>query len=304
MPAPVSPANGLIVIDKPAGVTSRRAVDSVARALGMAAVGHAGTLDPLARGVVVVCVGQATRLVDFLHELPKAYAAAFLLGRSSPSDDLETPVAVEPEPVRPSSAGLEAAAAQFRGEILQRPCDYSAAHVDGRRAYRLARAGRAVQLEPKRVRIDRLVITGYDWPRLEMEIVCSTGTFIRALGRDLAAAVGTRAVMESLVRTAVGPFTLAAAVPLAEIDPSTARAALMPPTAALPHLPQRTLDEALLVRASRGGLLAAVDVADPIPAAGPPPAVAAVDTAGGLVGVLRLHPTGAYRLRPNFRGAG
>lgn len=305
MPERSAPAaTGLIVVDKPAGTTSRRVVDGVARALGMAAVGHAGTLDPLARGVMLVCVGHATRLVEFLHALPKAYAATFLLGRWSPSDDLETPVEHEAAPLRPSLEVIDAAAASFRGEILQRPCAYSAVHVGGRRAYRLARAGRTVPLEPKPVRIDRLRITGYDWPRLEVEVGCSSGTFIRALGRDLAAAVGTRAVMETLVRTAVGPFTLDRAVPLEQIDQATVRAALLPPGAALPHLPQRTFDEGLLAHAARGGLVSATDVASTDDALEPPDTVAALDAAGDLVGILRRLPAGPYRLRPNFRGVG
>ena len=156
------PVSGVIAIDKPAGVSSRRVVDAVAGALGTKAVGHAGTLDPLAVGVVVVCVGHATKLVDFVHELPKHYQAAFLLGRSSPSDDLETEVVEEPAPVRPSRAALDAALPAFRGPILQRPCDYSAAHVAGKRAYRLARKGRPVELAAKEVRIDRLDVTAHD----------------------------------------------------------------------------------------------------------------------------------------------
>ena len=140
------PFTGVIPVDKPAGVTSRRVVDAVARALGMAAVGHAGTLDPLATGVVVVCVGHATKLVDAVHGLSKHYRATFLLGRSSPSDDLETEIVEEPEPLRPSVAELEAALPSFRGAILQRPCDYSAVHVGGKRAYRLARQGTPVEI--------------------------------------------------------------------------------------------------------------------------------------------------------------
>ncbi len=171
------PFTGVIPVDKPVGVSSRRVVDVVARNLGMKSVGHAGTLDPLASGVVIVCVGHATKLVDYLHELPKHYSARFLLGRSSPSDDFETPIEEEPQPVRPSAEEIEAAAAGFRGDILQRPCDYSAVHVDGKRAYRLARKGRPVVLESKPVRIDRLEITGYEWPRLAVEIDCSSGTF-------------------------------------------------------------------------------------------------------------------------------
>ncbi len=290
------PHNGLVVVDKPVGATSRRVVDAVARAFGMKAVGHAGTLDPLASGVVVVCVGHATKLVDYVHELPKHYTAGFLLGRSSPSDDLETPLDVELDPPRPSVAAIEAAATTFRGDILQRPCDYSAVHVDGKRAYRLARKGRPLQLPPKPVRIERLEITGYDWPRLGLDVVCSSGTFIRAIGRDLAAALGTKAVMESLVRTAVGPLTRDHAIPLASIGPETAAAALLPAVAAVPHLPRHVLADDRLAIAVRGGLVAVPDAAVD--------ALAAVDDQAALVGILKRHASGSFRLRPNFFGAG
>lgn len=291
-----SPSSGVIPVDKPSGVTSRRVVDAVARALGTAAVGHAGTLDPLATGVVVVCVGRATKLVDFIHSVPKHYAAFFALGRSSPSDDLETPLDVEPDPRRPSWAEIEAALPRFRGDILQRPCDYSAVHVGGQRAYRLARKGREVTLEPKPVRIERLEITAYEWPRLGLEITCSSGTFVRAIGRDLAAALGTTAVMESLVRTAVGPFTRAASLPLDGVTPDSCRAALLPPIAAVPLLPRHVLVGESLDRAVRGGIVEL-----------PPGAamsLAAVDESGELVGILSRLESRGHRLRPNFRGAG
>lgn len=299
-----APSAGLVVVDKPAGVTSRRVVDVVARALGTGAVGHAGTLDPLARGVMLVCVGHATRLVELLHDLPKRYEARFLLGRSSPSDDLETPVEEEPNPVRPGRDVVETALGAFRGEILQRPCDYSAAHVDGRRAYRLARAGRAVDLAPKRVRIDRLEPTGYAWPQLDLDVVCSSGTFIRAIGRDLALALGTRAVMSHLVRTAIGPFTLERATPLEQVDVATVREALLPPADTVPHLPRVVLEGELLERVVRGGLVSADEFGVAEHAAAAVPAFAAIDAGGDLVGILRLHPSGAHRLRPNFRGLG
>ncbi len=290
------PFTGVIPVDKPVGVSSRHVVDVVARALGMKSVGHAGTLDPLASGVVVVCVGHATKLVDYLHELPKHYAATFLLGRSSPSDDFETPIEEEADPVRPSAAEIEVAAGAFRGDILQRPCDYSAVHVDGKRAYRLARKGRPVVLNSKPVRIDRLVITSYDWPRLAVEIECSSGTFVRALGRDLAESLGTKAVMESLVRTAVGPFACAASIPLDAITPETARASLLSAATAITHLPSEVLEEGVLASAIRGGLVPLSE--------GTAPAVAALDASGQLIGILKQLDSGSYRLRPNFLGEG
>ena len=290
------PFTGLIPVDKPIGVTSRRVVDVVARALGMAAVGHAGTLDPLACGVVVVCIGHATKLVDYVHALPKQYSATFLLGRSSPSDDLETTIEEECDPIRPTRDDIEAGLPAFRGAILQRPCDYSAVHVAGQRAYRLARKGRSVEIAAKPVRIDRLEITGYDWPRLGLEIDCSSGTFIRAIGRDLAVALGTQAVMESLVRTAVGPFTRESALPLDAVTPERVAAALLPPLAAVPTLPRVTLAGDGLDLAVRGGLVSLPDAAVE--------SLAAIDDQGDLVGILKRHESGSFRLRPNFRGIG
>ena len=290
------PFTGVIPVDKPIGATSRRVVDAVARALGMKTVGHAGTLDPLADGVVVVCAGHATKLVDYLHDLPKHYTASFLLGRSSPSDDFETPIEVEAEPRVPTREEIEAALPSFRGEILQRPCDYSAVHVDGKRAYRLARKGRPLELAAKRVRIDVLDVTAYEWPRLGVDIVCSSGTFVRAIGRDLAMALGTTAVMESLTRTAVGPFERARSLAMAAVTLESVRAAMLPAVAAVPLVPRFTLGDDLLAKAVCGGLVAVGDE--------PAEALAAVDEAGDLVGILKRHESGLYRLRPNFRGEG
>lgn len=290
------PFTGVIPVDKPPGVSSRKVVDVVARAAGMKSVGHAGTLDPLASGVVVVCLGHATKLVDDLHAQSKAYSATFLLGRSSPSDDFETPIETEPDPRVPTCSELEAAAERFRGDILQRPCDYSAIHVDGKRAYRLARKGRPIEIDARPVRIERLEITGYRWPCLALEIECSAGTFIRAIGRDLALALETRGVMESLRRTRVGPYPLDAAIPLAAIDPATIAAAILPPISALPHLPRVELTGDLLDRAVRGGLLPADTFHGD--------RAAAVDGDGMLVGILGRLGDGSPRLRPNFRGVG
>jgi len=291
------PFTGVIPVDKPRGISSRRVVDVVARALSMRAVGHAGTLDPLASGVMIVCCGHATKLVDHLHALPKHYSAVFLLGRSSPSDDFETPIEVEEHPPQPTADEVEGAAAAFRGDILQRPCDYSAVHVDGKRAYRLARKGKPLQLEAKRVRIEHLAITSYQWPRLALDIICSSGTYIRALGRDLAESLGTRAVMESLVRSAVGPFTLGQSVALDAIDGVMARAAIRPALEAAAHLPRIDLDPGQLELAVRGGLLQ-FDVPAGVEH------LAAVGPTGELVGILKIHPSGAFRLRPNFLGLG
>jgi len=153
------------------------------------------------------------------------------------------------------------------------------------------------------VRIDRLEVTAYEWPGLALAVECSTGTFIRAIGRDLAAALGTTAVMERLVRTAVGPFSRAASLPLDAISPAAAAAALLPALAAVPHLRQVVLADDLLATAIAGGLIELPEVVGPASPA-PPAAVAACDEAGDLTGILRPHDSGRWRLKPNFRGAG
>jgi len=296
------PFTGVLAVDKPRGVSSRRVVDGVAKALGMRAVGHAGTLDPIASGVVVVCVGHATKLIDFLHTLPKRYVGRFLLGRSSPSDDTELPVQLEESPLQPACEAVEQAMAAFRGPIMQRPCDFSAVHVDGKRAYDLARRGRAVEIAAKPVTIHRLEVLEYAWPRLVLEVECSTGTYIRAIGRDLAAALGTTAVMDGLVRTAVGPFSQSAAVALDRITGAdavdVASAWLQPARAAVPHLPAVSLTPDLVEHAARGGILerslAAAEHAES-------EAIAAVAGDGTLIGILRPHRDG-WRVRPNFVG--
>jgi len=293
-----SDVHGVLAIDKPPGVTSRRVVDAVSRTLSTKTVGHAGTLDPLARGVVIVCAGHARKLVDFLHQQKKAYTVSFLLGRSSPSDDFETEVCLEEQPYCPSLQQIEESLQAQRGTILQLPCTYSAKKIAGKRAYKLARLGKQVVLQPKEIHIYHVEITRYDWPRLELSLVCSSGTFVRALGRDIAKSVGTCAVMETLIRTAVGPYGLDTAVPLAGITPDDPgkrfiEAALRPPISALPHLQTRTLTPDEIEYAARGGLLSGEAGATSDP-------VAAIDANGDLLGILRVLPQGGWRLRPNF----
>ncbi len=202
---------GLLVLDKPSGVTSRRVVDRVLRFVRPTKVGHAGTLDPLAAGVLLLGLGQATRLVEYVHELPKQYQATFLLGRSSTTEDIDGEITELPDAVPPTREQIEQAADTLRGDIQQRPPAFSALKVAGRRAYELARAGETPELAPRGVRINRLTITRYDYPELCLDVECSSGTYVRSLGRDLAERAGSAAVMSALVRTAIGPFTLAEA---------------------------------------------------------------------------------------------
>lgn len=238
--------NGVLNIDKPAGVTSRDVVNSVQRLVRPAKAGHAGTLDPLATGVVVVAVGGCTRLIEYIQQLPKTYRALFLLGRTSDTEDVEGSVTLLEDRPIPTRADLEATLTRFTGRILQRPPAFSALKLRGRRAYSLARQGEAFELAPRPVDVHRLGIERYDYPELALEIVCGSGTYVRSLGRDIALAAGTGAVMAALVRESVGDFRRTASLPLADLTATTLEQHLQPALAAVAHLPSVILDEASL----------------------------------------------------------
>jgi tRNA pseudouridine55 synthase len=198
--------SGLLVVDKPLGWTSTEVVRQVRRAAGGVKAGHAGTLDPLATGVVIVCLGQATRAVDRLMSLPKTYEAVVDLSATTASDDLESPrqeVAVSREPDLES---VRAAAARFVGLIQQMPPAFSAMKIGGKRAYKLARKGRQVPLRPREVTVYAIDVLDYAWPRVTLRIECGRGTYIRSLARDLGVALATGGHLASLRRTAVGPY--------------------------------------------------------------------------------------------------
>jgi tRNA pseudouridine(55) synthase len=156
--------NGILTLNKPPGMTSRQAVDLVKRLVRPAKVGHAGTLDPLACGVLVVAIGKATRLIEFVQQAPKRYQATFLLGRTSPTDDVEGEITELFDPPIPSRAEIERASQQFVGTIEQRPPAFSAIKVGGRRAYDLARGGRAVELAPRPVAVYEISVLAYEYP--------------------------------------------------------------------------------------------------------------------------------------------
>lgn len=244
--------DGVFLVDKPRGMTSRRAVDVVGRLVQPAKVGHAGTLDPLADGLLVLCLGAATRLIEFVQQMPKCYDAQFRLGCSSPTEDLEGEVTELPDAVVPSPEELAAVLPRFRGPIEQRPSGYSALKIGGRRACDLLRAGRAVELPPRPVMIYRLEVVEYRYPELRLLVECSRGTYIRALGRDLAAALGTAAVMTALRRLRIGAFSVEAACEPAGLSREAIAAQLRPAREAVAHLPQWTADETSLTRLRHG----------------------------------------------------
>lgn len=212
-------------------------VARIRRLAGQKRVGHAGTLDPLAEGVLPVLLGRATRLADFIQSGRKTYVAQVQLGTATETDDREGAViATDAVPVL-SRAFVEETLDRFTGEILQTPPKYSALKVAGQRAYALARAGTHVELSPRPISIDSLLLLEHTESVLTLEVVCSRGTYIRALARDIALALGTVGHMSSLVRTRVGPFSREDAVSLEDLSPGRVDEALLPADRAIPEAP-------------------------------------------------------------------
>ncbi len=229
------------MIDKPAGPTSHGCVAAVRRAYGLKRVGHGGTLDPAVTGVLPIALGPATRLLPYLRG-DKLYRAVVQLGVRTSSDDLEGDVLERRSPPALDLAALEEALAGFRGEILQRPPAVSAVHVGGERAYARARRGEVVELPPRPVTIHSLQLLGWDSAeaRVELEVRCSAGTYIRSLARDLGDHLGCGAALARLRRTETLGFDLSTAVDLERLA-SGPRPPLLDPLLALGHLERRQL---------------------------------------------------------------
>lgn len=242
--------SGWIVLDKPYDMTSTQAVGKVRWLLGAKKAGHAGTLDPLATGILPIALGEATKTVPIIQDGRKIYRFSIKWGTETTTDDAEGEVSARSEH-RASEAEVRALLPRFTGEIMQVPPAFSAIKVDGERAYDLARSGEKVVLEPRTVYIDRLdlISHGADESRLEME--CEKGTYVRALARDLARALGTAGHVSALHRAAVGPFTDARSVTLAQLEAAADRDLLLTPLAeGLAELDEVrvTTDQAAIIR--------------------------------------------------------
>jgi tRNA pseudouridine55 synthase len=283
---------GLLNLDKPAGMTSRDAVNRVQKLVRPEKLGHAGTLDPIATGVLLVCLGRATRLVPHLHSFSKTYVAEFLLGVTSETDDIES----EPQPVPDAPLLTYNAVASilpaFTGRIQQTPPAHSAVKIGGRRAYKLARRGESLEMTPREVEIQRLELLECHPDRMRLEIECSSGTYIRSLGRDLGRALGSGAVMSALRRTRIGPFGIDQAVDPVQLTHETLSAALIPSRYAVSDYPIYTASPAEV-----DDLQVGLRVRPPVPL----PVdreVAIVDQSGELIGLGTPQADG--RLAPRL----
>ena len=262
---------GLLLVDKPPGITSHDAVDRVRRALGVRKVGHSGTLDPMATGLLVMGAGRATRLLRFLGDLDKEYEGTGRLGEETDTLDADGTV-VRTAPVDIDEDPLREAMAAFVGEIDQRPPAYSAVSVGGRRLHRSARSGAAVEAAPRRVRVDAFELVSFDGRDFDFRVVCSGGTYVRSLVADVGARLGVGAHLVRLVRTRIGPFHLR------DASPPDAAGEPLPVERAVAHLPRMELSEDEAAAGRHGRPL------------GPPDGPgfhAAFDPEGRLVGVYR-----------------
>jgi tRNA pseudouridine55 synthase len=265
---------GLIVVDKPAGCTSHDVVARLRRIAGTRRVGHAGTLDPMATGVLVVGIERATRLLGHLTLGDKTYLATIRLGQSTVTDDAQG------EPTGGSSAAavtdgdIAAGLAALTGEIEQVPARVSAVKIDGQRAYARVRAGQEVTLAPRRVTVSRLQLTGSRRPTpdlldLDVAVDCSSGTYVRALARDLGAALGAGGHLTALRRTRVGPFGLDQALTLNELAARADPVAVGLDAAVAAAFPRRDVDAAAADRLGHGGKLTPIGLVGPYGAFGP-----------------------------------
>ncbi len=269
----MSGVDGLLLLDKPPGVTSHDVVDEVRRALGMRKVGHAGTLDPMATGLLLVGVGRATRLLRFLVGLHKTYEGTGRLGEETDTLDAEGEV-VRTAPVGSARSDLERAMTALVGESMQRPPAYSAVRVGGRKLYEAARKGQELEAAPRRVSVEAFDLLAFDGRDFEFRVTCSSGTYVRVLVADVGHTLGCGAHLVRLARTAIGPFHLEDAVP------PDAPGLPLPVQAAVAHLPRVDLEPEEARVASHGSVLGPAGIEGPYAVFAP---------TGTLVGVYRDH---------------
>jgi len=284
---------GVLNLNKPVGPTSRECVNAVNKLLPGIKVAHAGTLDPLASGVLLILIGPAVRLMDDVHDLEKEYVGHFQLGVSSPSGDLETELTPVPLPVGLTAQDFHQVLPGFLGDIEQQPPAYSAIRIDGQRAHERVRSGKVVDMPRRRVMIHALELIAFQSDRFSIRVRCSTGTYLRTLGMDIARALGTEAVMTELVRTRIGPFTLEDAVPMESLSIESIVRAIQPASAATSHLPALTVSNATMRRILDGQRLDAESLFEQLFPAGD--RVAVLDHRGVLRAILEKKDDGRWR---------
>ena len=286
--------SGFAVVDKPRGWTSHDVVDAARRWFGTRQVGHLGTLDPLATGVLPLALRSATKLVPFLEGGDKAYVGTIRLGETTDTLDADGEILQRHDGPLPDAAAVRDALEHFAGEIEQIPPMYSAVKQDGVPLHELARQGREVERPPKRVRIDRLELRRFAAPDVEVEVVCSAGTYVRVIASDLGARLGCGGHLENLCRTRSGPFTLDDAATEEELRAAAERGEIdrfvIPPVEVL-GFPVVQLGESEVMTVRHGG-----EIASQGPPRRPGSRIAAVEPGGRLLAVMEVRP--GRRLHP------
>jgi tRNA pseudouridine55 synthase len=282
--------DGILVLNKPPGMTSHDVVSRVRRIARQKRVGHAGTLDPMATGVLLICLGRATRVAEYLSGSDKTYRAVIRLGVETDTYDAEGLVTAT-RPVNVGEAELRAVLIRFAGEIDQVPPMYSALKRDGKPLYKLARQGLEVEREPRRVTIYGILLRACEWPDVTVDVRCSAGTYIRSLAHDIGAALGCGAHLIELTRLASGSFTLDDAVGLEDPGLQDIASLLHPLDAALQHLPALALD-------AEQARCVMLGQAIPFNGAAAGPDVFRVYTLHGALVAIMTYDADVRRLRP------
>ncbi len=298
---------GILLVDKPGGLTSHDVVLRARRGLRGARgtrVGHAGTLDPAATGLLILLLGKATKLAETLMDERKEYEATIALGRTTDTGDATGRTLREHAGPIPDAAAVTRALEEFRGEFEQVPPMVSALKVGGKRLYDLARVGRSVERAPRRVRVDEIEVRAYEPPLLSLRVVCGRGMYLRALAADLGEALGVGGTLASLRRTRVGPFGIERATPLADLEAALRSGAwrerLIAPRDALAHIPGLVVSEGHARRLLQGRATGWDDVVSFPEALAPGSAVRVLDPAGRLLAIARAlaAPAAGANARP------
>lgn len=269
---------GILLVDKPLGCTSHDVVDDIRRRFHTRRVGHAGTLDPLATGLLVVAVGPATRFLQYLPLEPKEYVADITFGKATTTFDAEGEVVAEAEPPADLRKEVEAVIPRFMGLISQLPPMFSAVKVGGKALYKYARAGEQVEREPRNVHIGVIDIDEVQDSLIRARIVCSGGTYVRTLAHDIGQAVGCGAYLSALHRTRVGRFDVTQAIPLHDVSPVR----LVPLDEALEPMPMLRLSPEQTANVREGRQIGTPDILDS-------PLVALIEPGQGVFSVARVH---------------
>lgn len=279
----MSTTEGVLNIDKPGGMTSHDVINRIRRLTGIRRIGHAGTLDPLATGVLLLCIGRTTRLVEYLVGHDKVYEVTVRLGQTTNTYDAEGEVVVERPFTHLTTAQIEQALSPFRGPIQQKPPIYSAIKKDGQPLYKLARAGVEVDVPARAVTIHALDILDIALPEVRLRVACSSGTYIRSLAHDLGQALGCGGLVTALRRTAVGGFGVTDAIQLADLTVNNWQEYLLTGNTAVAHLPRLDLT-ADQTAALKNGQRPPRQASQP-----QSPLLRAYDDTGQFVGIVTAH---------------